>query len=80
MDKSIWIPRDEWEQNLLELVLNEFGEYCSVSKLCKVTSVGKDTIYNCIRSGDIAALKFKNKNFVLTRSLLPFFREREYRQ
>ena len=71
----MWIAQDEWEKGILDMLVESFGEYCSIKKICDYLEVDRRTIYKAIEEGKIGSLSFCNKNFILTRSLLPLFRK-----
>lgn len=72
--KGKWMVKDEFETEIMEVLLNNFGEYTTVEKVCRYFNIHRNTVYSALDEGKICSLKLPGKHLIVTRSLIPLSR------
>lgn len=70
-----WEPKCEIEKFLLNYLIDELTEFCTVKELVAMFKISKTTWYEYAECGKIISFSLEKRKIILTRSILPLLRE-----
>lgn len=70
-----WGAKNEIERYLENIFQDELGHFTSVRDLVKLTGISKSTWHELMNEGKIMYFNINSRKLIITKSLLPYFRE-----
>ncbi len=70
------LPKNDYERYIESMLIDQLGEFTSVKKLVDFFGVSKTIWYEILDEGEIIEYSLCKRRVILTRSLLPFLRDK----
>ncbi len=72
-----WIPKNDFEKIIEDLIIDQLGEFTSIKELVKFFKISKTIWYDVLDAGEIMEFSISKRRVIITRSLIPFLRDRK---